>query len=254
MQPFGAVVSDFSRCSLSSFRRYVLYKIGCADNGTTGSSATFTGLCTGCSNGTTAGLCPPPTQAYLRDCQDVLFARSLDGPWARHNLSGFGPGDWDWLHLNSGLESHVRKLVLVAVLGMGAMFTISASFKYRTVAVLVRACVSTGRACSHLPTTPDLQILGDVVLISACLPPPPPPSAFRPPWSCQTAACSRSPVPSTTRARRRFRRSGSSVPMPGTDRTRQLWQHIPFFGGTVILPLGLLPVSLSLSHPNVRAS
>eukprot|EP01052_Picozoa_sp_SAG31_P019175 SAG31_NODE_1388_length_8538_cov_3.310843_3_plen_171_part_00 len=42
---------------------YVLYKIGCADNATTGSEDTsLAGPCTGCSNGTTAGLCPPPNQ------------------------------------------------------------------------------------------------------------------------------------------------------------------------------------------------
>ena len=87
---------------------FVLYKIGCADNATTGSEGTaLSGRCTGCSNGTTAGLCPAPDQAtYLRDCQDVLFSRSLSGPWSRHNLSGFEPSSWDWKELNSGLESH----------------------------------------------------------------------------------------------------------------------------------------------------
>ena len=87
---------------------YLLYKVGCADNATIGSNGKFTGLCTGCANGTTAGPCPAPNQVYLSTCQDVLFASALHGPWTRRNLSGFEPSSWDWLHLNSGLETEPR--------------------------------------------------------------------------------------------------------------------------------------------------
>ena len=84
---------------------YVMWKIGCADKDETGSNGTaLAGPCTGCGNGTTTAPCPPPNQAtYLRRCQDALFARSLSGPWTRHNLTL--DAQWDWLHLNSGLVS-----------------------------------------------------------------------------------------------------------------------------------------------------
>ena len=94
---------------------YVMYKIGCADNATTGSNTTapFTGLCMTCSNGTTpcpsaagCAACPHPDQVYERECQDVLFAHSLDGPWERHNLTGFGRSEWPWVQVDLGLESH----------------------------------------------------------------------------------------------------------------------------------------------------
>lgn len=89
---------------------FVMYKIGCADGAVTGSNGTsLRGPCTGCRNGSTelAGVhCATPDQSYERACQDVLHATSLDGPWTRYNLSGFGVGRWDWAHLNLGLESH----------------------------------------------------------------------------------------------------------------------------------------------------
>ncbi len=94
---------------------YVMFKIGCADNATTGSNTTtpFLGLCTSCSNGTTpcpgaagCAACPHPDQVYERECQDALFARSLDGPWERHNLTGFGRSEWPWMQVDLGLESH----------------------------------------------------------------------------------------------------------------------------------------------------
>ena len=102
---------------------FLLYKIGCADNATVGSNSKFTGPCTGCANGTTAGLCPAPDQAYLSTCQDVLFASTLSGPWTRRNLSGFEPSSWDWLHLNSGLESHAP-----VIMPNGSVLTFTRSY------------------------------------------------------------------------------------------------------------------------------
>ena len=87
---------------------YVLYKIGCADGALTGSNGTsLRGPCTNCHNGSTIGEhCTAPDAVYERACQDVLHADSLDGPWRRVNLTGFGQGQWDWARLNLGLESH----------------------------------------------------------------------------------------------------------------------------------------------------
>ena len=105
---------------------YAMWKIGCADNATTGSNGTdLVGVCTGCRNGTTQGKCPHPDQVYVsarslcllrslkkrlhaqeRECQDVLFAESLNGPWRRMNMTGFGRSEWDWNNVNLGLESH----------------------------------------------------------------------------------------------------------------------------------------------------
>ena len=83
---------------------YVIYKIGCGDGARTGSEGTgLVGPCRGCSNGTTEGLCPGCTQSYEQVCQDVLYSDSLEGPWARKNLT-LQP--WDWQRLNLGLESH----------------------------------------------------------------------------------------------------------------------------------------------------
>ena len=45
---------------------YAMWKIGCADNATTGSNGTdLVGVCTGCRNGTTQGNCPHPDQVYV---------------------------------------------------------------------------------------------------------------------------------------------------------------------------------------------
>lgn len=83
---------------------YVLYKIGCADGGLAGSNGTkLVGPCRGCRNGTTEGLCPHPDQSFERACQDVMFAKSLTGPWTRKNLS---LSNWNWKVMNIGLESH----------------------------------------------------------------------------------------------------------------------------------------------------
>ena len=47
-----------------------------------------------------------------------------DSPRSRHNLSGFEPsGKWDWLHLNSGLESHAP-----VFLPNGSLLTFTRSF------------------------------------------------------------------------------------------------------------------------------
>ena len=51
---------------------YVIYKIGCGDGALTGSEGTaLVGPCTGCSNGTTEGLCPvvpSPTSSFAKMC------------------------------------------------------------------------------------------------------------------------------------------------------------------------------------------
>lgn len=102
---------------------FVLYKIGCADHAKTGSNGTWLhGPCTGCHNGSTSGLCPPADQSYERACQDVLFAPSLDGPWIRHDLAGFG-SEWNWRDLTLGLESHAP-----VVLDNGTILTFTRSW------------------------------------------------------------------------------------------------------------------------------
>eukprot|EP01052_Picozoa_sp_SAG31_P019176 SAG31_NODE_1388_length_8538_cov_3.310843_4_plen_733_part_00 len=56
----------------------------------------------------------------------MLFSRSLNGPWTRHNLNGFAPSAWDWLHLDSGLESHAP-----AFRPNGSLLTFTRSFHDR---------------------------------------------------------------------------------------------------------------------------
>ena len=98
--------------TLPSGGGYVLYKIGCADNATTGSNGTWpprlhekpmVGLCRGCKNGVTASsvACSHPDQVYERECQDALFSRSLEGPWLRQNLSGFQRSVWPYVHCHA---------------------------------------------------------------------------------------------------------------------------------------------------------
>ena len=103
---------------------YVIYKIGCADGAATGSNGTrLHGVCTNCRNGSTIGeRCPAPDQSYERQCQDALHSHSLDGPWQRVNLSGFGTTQWDWEHLNLGLESHAP-----VILANGSVLTFTRS-------------------------------------------------------------------------------------------------------------------------------
>ena len=36
----------------------------------------------------------------------MLFAESLNGPWRRMNMTGFGRSEWPWTDVNLGLESH----------------------------------------------------------------------------------------------------------------------------------------------------
>jgi hypothetical protein len=102
---------------------YVLYKIGCADKAKTGSNGTkLDGPCTGCHNGSTSGLCPGADQSYERACQDVLFSPSLDGPWTRRKLDGFGT-EWNWRDVTLGLESQAP-----VVLDNGTILTFTRSW------------------------------------------------------------------------------------------------------------------------------
>ena len=104
---------------------YVLYKIGCADGALTGSNGTSVrGLCRNCHNGSTIGeKCAQPDQSYERICQDALHSMSLDGPWRRVNLTGFGAEQWDWSRLNLGLESHSP-----VVLANGSVLTFTRAY------------------------------------------------------------------------------------------------------------------------------
>ena len=57
---------------------YAMWKIGCADNATTGSNGTeLVGVCTGCRNGTTQGKCPHPDQVYVSAPLPSRLLRSL---------------------------------------------------------------------------------------------------------------------------------------------------------------------------------
>lgn len=121
-QVLGAFSHEPVVLTLPKEAGYVLYKIGCADNATTGSNGTWpprlhekpmVGRCHGCKNGVTdpSVACSHPDQVYERACQDVLFATSLDGPWQRQNLSGFERSVWPWNDVNLGLESHAPILL-----------------------------------------------------------------------------------------------------------------------------------------------
>jgi hypothetical protein len=113
-QVLGAFSHEPVVLTLPRGEGYVLYKIGCADNATTGSNGTWpprlhepimSGRCEGCKDGVTGKsvLCSHPDQVYERECQDALFSKSLGGPWLRQNLSGFGRSDWPWETVNLGL-------------------------------------------------------------------------------------------------------------------------------------------------------
>lgn len=121
-QVLGAFSHEPVVLTLPKEAGYVLYKIGCADNATTGSNGTWpprlhekpmVGRCHGCKNGVTdpSITCSHPDQVYERACQDALFATSLDGPWLRQNLSGFERSVWPWNDVNLGLESHTPILL-----------------------------------------------------------------------------------------------------------------------------------------------
>lgn len=136
MQVLDAFAHEPVVVTLPEDKGFVIYKIGCADNATTGSNGTFHGngtklfgRCFGCSkNGVTDKdiFCPHPDQVYERECQDVLFSTSLDGPWARQNLSGFetGPGGWAWQDANLGLESHAP-----IILKNGSLLTFTRAYQ-----------------------------------------------------------------------------------------------------------------------------
>lgn len=62
--------------------------------------------------------------SYERRCQEVLHSTSLNGPWSRVNLSGFGTSQWDWENLNLGLESHTP-----VVLANGSILTFTRATK-----------------------------------------------------------------------------------------------------------------------------
>jgi hypothetical protein len=119
-QVIGSFTHEPIVLTLPNREGFVLFKIGCADNATTGSNGTYPegrkkllGRCMGCTNGVTDGsvFCPHPDQVYERACQDALFSKSLDGPWLRQNLSGFGYPEWPWKDVNLGLESHAPILL-----------------------------------------------------------------------------------------------------------------------------------------------
>ena len=161
-QVLGAFSHEPVVLTLPKGEGYVLYKIGCADNATTGSNSTWPprlapkypngtdklllGRCLGCANGVTNSsvFCPHPDQVYERECQDALFSPSLTGPWVRQNLSGFGSSDWPWRDVNLGLESHAP---IILANGSLLTFTRGAFAPLLKPVVLIWTVVSDSGVC-----------------------------------------------------------------------------------------------------------